>query len=81
MLHVPLPEEEPGEPSSQAAEQSSEREQRATLVHAAIARLPASEREVIIAFYLEQTPSAHVAALLGLSERVVEGRLRRLAGA
>ena len=46
-------------------------------VRAAIDRLPPPEREVVRMFYLEQTSTRQVAALLGTSERAVEGKLRR----
>jgi RNA polymerase sigma-70 factor (ECF subfamily) len=48
-----------------------------TAVRAAIDRLPDGEREVVRMFYLEETSTRRVAALLSLSERAVEGRLRR----
>ena len=43
----------------------------------AIGELPDREREVIQAFYLEETSTARVAALLETTERAVEGLLRR----
>ncbi|MCP3918334.1 MAG: sigma-70 family RNA polymerase sigma factor [bacterium] len=46
-------------------------------VRAAITRLPDREREVVQAFYLDETSAARVAALLETSERAVEGLLRR----
>ena len=50
----------------------------------AIDRLPKAERIVVRAFYLEESDAKTVAALLGRSERAVEGVLyrarRRLAG-
>ena len=49
-------------------------------VHAAIDALPQREREVVRAFYLEETSTARVAALLETSERAVEGLLRRARG-
>ena len=49
----------------------------AARVHAAIDALPDREREVVRAFYLEETSAARVAALLETSERAVEGLLRR----
>ena len=52
-------------------------EEEAERVRAAIAELPEREREVVQAFYLEETPTARVAALLETSERAVEGLLRR----
>lgn len=46
-------------------------------VRAAIDRLPTPERIVIRAFYLESTDTRTLAALLGRSERAVEGVLYR----
>ena len=43
----------------------------------AIDRLPETSRSVLYLHYLEDSPLADVAALLGISERAVEGRLRR----
>ncbi len=63
-------------PADVAAPESEDGE-RAQSVRRAVERLPESEREVVQAFYLEETTTARVAALLGIGERVVEGRLRR----
>jgi RNA polymerase sigma-70 factor, ECF subfamily len=46
-------------------------------VRDAIDRLPKSERIVVRAFYLEETDTRTLAALLGRSERAVEGVLYR----
>lgn len=43
----------------------------------AIATLPVELRTVVWLRYLDETPSTTVAHLLGVSERAVEGRLRR----
>lgn len=66
-------------PESGGAEphEALQAEDEADSVRAAIEALPEREREVIQAFYLEETTSARVAALLETSERAVEGLLRR----
>lgn len=46
-------------------------------LRAAIERLPERERIVVQAFYLEETSAKHVAALLHVTPRGVEGLLRR----
>lgn len=46
-------------------------------VLAAIRRLPDAEREAVQSFYLEVSDTKHVAALLGITERAVEGLLYR----
>jgi RNA polymerase sigma-70 factor (ECF subfamily) len=43
----------------------------------AIVRLPRKEREVVYLHYLEETSVRTVAAMLGASEKAVEGRLQR----
>ncbi|MEX1026324.1 MAG: sigma-70 family RNA polymerase sigma factor [Planctomycetota bacterium] len=63
------------QPTDEAS--SDERANENTDVRAAIERLPEAEREVVRMFYLEETSTRRVAALLGLTERAVEGRLRR----
>jgi len=55
----------------------NEQDELATRVRAAIDDLPEREREVVQAFYLEETSTVHVAALVGISPRAVEGLLRR----
>jgi RNA polymerase sigma factor (sigma-70 family) len=44
-------------------------------LHAAIRRLPARQREVILTHYLEETTVKEVVALLSVSVKTVEGRL------
>ena len=58
-------------------ERAGPHEAEAVRVRAAIDRLPRIEREIVRMFYLEETSTRRVAALLDLSERAVEGRLRR----
>lgn len=43
----------------------------------ALARLPAAEAQILEAFHFEERRMSQIAATLGLSERAVEGRLRR----
>ena len=52
------------------------REQHA-LLHEAIAELPEEGRQLIASFYFQDRPIAEIAQSIGLSQRAVEGRLRR----
>jgi RNA polymerase sigma-70 factor (ECF subfamily) len=61
----------------QPADEESEAEHQAANLRAAIEQLPDRERAVVKTFYFEETSSAHVAALLGIGPRAVEGLLRR----
>jgi len=54
-----------------------EADERDARVRRAIADLPEREREVVRAFYLEETSLARVAALLEITERAAEGLLHR----
>jgi len=56
---------------------SGQRTERRSLVERALARLPRAQARLIEAFHLERTGVAHIASSLGVSERAVEGRLRR----
>ena len=49
----------------------------ATVVNRALARLPKSQSRLIEAFHYERSKVAQIATALGISERAVEGRLRR----
>ena len=49
----------------------------AALIQWGLARLPRRQAALLEAFHLEQRPVAKLAADFGLSERAVEGRLRR----
>lgn len=49
----------------------------AAVIHRGLAGLPASEAGVLTAFHLDEQPVAAIAAGLRVSERAVEGRLRR----
>ena len=51
--------------------------ERQSLVHRAMARLPAVQARLLESFHFERRPVADIAAAHGLSERSVEGRLRR----
>ncbi|MEP6730633.1 MAG: sigma-70 family RNA polymerase sigma factor [bacterium] len=51
--------------------------ERRSLVERAIARLPFRQMRLIEEFHFERRPVAEIANTLGLSERAVEGRLRR----
>jgi RNA polymerase sigma-70 factor (ECF subfamily) len=46
-------------------------------VRAAMDRLPGEQRTVLYMRYIENNPASEMAALLGVSERAVEGRLYR----
>jgi RNA polymerase sigma-70 factor (ECF subfamily) len=50
---------------------------RVSIVRAALSRLPALQKNLLGAFHFEKRPVAEIAAELGISERGVEGRLRR----
>ncbi len=67
----------PGVAESQPAPEPSPEQQRILHLNAIIQALPDRERAVVQAFYFEETSTAHVAALLNLAPRAVEGLLRR----
>jgi RNA polymerase sigma-70 factor (ECF subfamily) len=50
---------------------------RDSMVRRALAQLPALQMRLLRAFHFEQRPVAEIAATMGISERGVEGRLRR----
>jgi RNA polymerase sigma-70 factor, ECF subfamily len=50
---------------------------RDSMVRKALARLPALQMRLLRAFHFERRPVAELAATMGISERGVEGRLRR----
>jgi len=52
-------------------------EERDARLRRALDRLPGSHARLLEAFYYERHPVARIAELLGISERAVEGRLRR----
>jgi RNA polymerase sigma-70 factor (ECF subfamily) len=49
----------------------------ATAVHHALARMPAAQAGLIETFHFDDRPAADIASQSGISERAVEGRLRR----
>jgi RNA polymerase sigma-70 factor (ECF subfamily) len=56
---------------------SLDRSERRSLVERAMARLPALQHRLLEAFHYDRRPVAEIASAFGLSERGVEGRLRR----
>ena len=50
---------------------------RESMVRKALAKLPALQMRLLRAFHFERRPVAELAASMGISERGVEGRLRR----
>jgi RNA polymerase sigma-70 factor (ECF subfamily) len=62
-------------PSSESDEDESEAS--VSLVRRALARLPFPQMRLLKAFHYDRRAVAEIAALSGLSERAVEGRLRR----
>jgi len=63
-------------PAADAGDQRAAFERR-SLVERAIARLPVLQTRLLEAFHFERRPVAEIASSLGVSERAVEGRLRR----
>jgi RNA polymerase sigma factor (sigma-70 family) len=59
----------------EAARPTAIEDERLAALRAAIQRLPARQREVILMHYLEETTVKDVAALLSVSVKTVEGRL------
>lgn len=51
--------------------------ERRSLVERTIARLPVLQMRLLEAFHFERRPVSDIASSLGMSERAVEGRLRR----
>jgi RNA polymerase sigma-70 factor (ECF subfamily) len=58
-------------------EGTNDRAGRESLVSVALSRLPALQVRLLRAFHYERRPVAEIAASMGISERGVEGRLRR----
>ena len=56
---------------------TNDRGARESLVQVALSKLPVLQMRLLRAFHLERRPVADIAANLGISERGVEGRLRR----
>jgi RNA polymerase sigma-70 factor, ECF subfamily len=61
-------------PDAGAARESMERR---SLVTRAIGRLPVLQKRLLEAFHFDRRPVSEIATTFGLSERAVEGRLRR----
>jgi RNA polymerase sigma factor (sigma-70 family) len=68
---------EPIELDGLPARDTREPDPRLDALRAALQRLPLEQREVLYMRYLEGTPVRAIAALLGVPERSVEGRLYR----
>lgn len=60
-----------------AANDTSDRDQRAAELRAAIDRLPEELGTAIVMHALERTPVKRIAALLGVTDKTIEGRLSR----
>ena len=60
-----------------AAEREDDGVERRSLVRRALAKLPLAQTRLLEAFHYERRGVAEIAATTGLSERAVEGRLRR----
>lgn len=60
-----------------AGGQDSDAMEIAAVVTSALQRLPARQRRLIEAFHFERCSTSHLARALDLSERAIEGRLRR----
>ena len=56
---------------------AAERTERRSLVERALARLPGTQTRLLEAFHFERAAVGEIAASMGVSERAVEGRLRR----
>lgn len=66
-----------GEPTAPDNETAVDRTERRSLVERALARLPVSQARLLEAFHFERAPVGQIADSMGVSERAVEGRLRR----
>jgi RNA polymerase sigma-70 factor (ECF subfamily) len=66
-----------GEPTAPDNEAAVDRTERRSLVERALARLPVSQARLLEAFHFERARVGQLADSMGVSERAVEGRLRR----
>ena len=66
-----------GEPAAPDNEAADSRRERRSLVERALARLPGAQARLLEAFHFERAPVGRIADSMGVSERAVEGRLRR----
>jgi RNA polymerase sigma-70 factor (ECF subfamily) len=57
--------------------EANEGPERESMLRTAMAKLPALQSRLLRAFHFERRPVAEIAASMGISERGVEGRLRR----
>jgi len=65
------------EPLAEDRDAAVDRTNKRSLVERALARLPLSQTRLLEAFHFDRTAVGQIAASSGLSERAVEGRLRR----
>lgn len=65
------------EASTANVERAAEEAQTCTAVHHALSRMPASQAGLLETFHFDERATADIARTAGLSERAVEGRLRR----
>jgi len=66
-----------GEPAAPDNDAAINRMERRSLVERALARLPGAQARLLEAFHFERVPIGQIADSIGVSERAVEGRLRR----
>jgi len=69
--------EEEAQTSASSLPDESASTERRSLVERALARLPLAQTRLLEAFHFDRRPVADIASAAGLSERAVEGRLRR----
>ena len=72
----PLPEDAAG--GTDDPEETLLRRERQEKLASLLKKLPGTEREILLRKYYYRQPVAQIAAELGLTERAVEGRLRRV---
>ena len=66
-----------GDVPAEDADAAADRTERRSVVERALAHLPRAQTWLLEAFHFERSTVAEIAATQGLSERAVEGRLRR----
>ncbi len=76
LLAATLP-QEPITTNSERPEEPVERAEQRQRLQQALARLSASNREILWLHYMDGLPYARIAALVGISETAVQGRLQR----
>jgi RNA polymerase sigma-70 factor (ECF subfamily) len=72
----PLPEDAAG--GTDDPEETLLRREQQEKLASLLKKLPGTEREILLRKYYYRQPAAQIAAELGLTERAVEGRLRRV---